>query len=248
MLNWKADSYNGVIVEAEGDTIRASFSSAVEFEASLVHSLATWKEEKKRGIWLKLSKDEVAKGYASAALAQGFQMHSVVEEALLLTNFLSNVGSSASLPKAASHYLGVGVVCINDANEILVVLERTGPTSGMGFWKLPTGQVDVGEDLGKAAVRELKEETGIDAEFDSILTFRHMHNYMFKKGDLFFVCMMKLPAQKQALVLQETEIAAAQWMPLHEVSISPIAHAHLLTREAFLACYQQTPNTTTLNP
>lgn len=39
----------------------------------------------------------------------------------------------------------------------------TGPLKGTGVWKLPTGLLDVGEDLGAGAEREVKEETGITA-------------------------------------------------------------------------------------
>lgn len=37
----------------------------------------------------------------------------------------------------------------------------TGPLRGTGVWKLPTGLLDCGEDLGTGAEREVQEETGI---------------------------------------------------------------------------------------
>jgi ADP-ribose pyrophosphatase YjhB (NUDIX family) len=33
-------------------------------------------------------------------------------------------------------------------------------------WKMPTGLTDTGEDIATSAVRELKEETGLDCVFD----------------------------------------------------------------------------------
>ncbi|PNX67570.1 nudix hydrolase 2-like protein, partial [Trifolium pratense] len=54
---------------------------------------------------------------------------------------------------------------------VLVVQEKNGRFSGKGIWKLPTGAVDVGEDVCDAAIREVKEETGIDTEFVEVLAF-----------------------------------------------------------------------------
>ncbi len=38
---------------------------------------------------------------------------------------------------------------------------NAGPLQGTKIWKLPTGLLDVGEDLGEGAEREVKEETGV---------------------------------------------------------------------------------------
>lgn len=56
------------------------------------------------------------------------------------------------------------VVCRNSAGKYLVVQEF----SGQGFW-LPGGRVDPGEDFIDAAVRETKEEAGIDIRLLGIL-------------------------------------------------------------------------------
>lgn len=42
-------------------------------------------------------------------------------------------------------------------------LALPGPLRGTGVWKMPTGLLDAGEDIGKGAEREVKEETGVDA-------------------------------------------------------------------------------------
>lgn len=40
---------------------------------------------------------------------------------------------------------------------------------GRSGWTLPGGGIDPGEDPGAAAIREIREETGFDAEIDGIL-------------------------------------------------------------------------------
>jgi ADP-ribose pyrophosphatase YjhB (NUDIX family) len=56
----------------------------------------------------------------------------------------------------------VAVICRNDAGEILLVLRNVEP--GKGRWCLPGGFIEMGETVQAAALRELKEETGFDAE------------------------------------------------------------------------------------
>ncbi|XP_071911375.1 pectin acetylesterase 6-like [Coffea arabica] len=44
--------------------------------------------------------------------------------------------------------------------------------SPTGVWNLPTGVVNEGEDISAAAIREVKEETGIETRFLEVLAFR----------------------------------------------------------------------------
>ncbi|CAM8900757.1 unnamed protein product [Rhodiola kirilowii] len=108
--------------------------------------------------------------------------------------------------------------------QVLVVQEKLGPLRGLGVWKFPTGAVDEGEDIAAAAVREIKEETGIDAEFVELLAFRECHKYIFRKSDLFFVCMLK-PLSSN-IKIQASEIEAAKWIPIMEYINQPFVQNH----------------------
>jgi len=55
--------------------------------------------------------------------------------------------------------VGVGAVIIHDAK---ILLEKRKNEPGKGRWSIPGGMVEVGETIGGAIVREVKEETGLD--------------------------------------------------------------------------------------
>lgn len=55
----------------------------------------------------------------------------------------------------------VGVVCLRDGEVLLI---RRGREPRMGEWSLPGGRIEPGERAMDAALRELREETGVEAE------------------------------------------------------------------------------------
>lgn len=56
------------------------------------------------------------------------------------------------------HIVSAATIVINEDNELLLI---RGPRRG---WEMPGGQVEEGESLKEAAIRETKEETGIEIE------------------------------------------------------------------------------------
>jgi 8-oxo-dGTP diphosphatase len=60
-----------------------------------------------------------------------------------------------STPK---HIVSAAAIVVNEKNELLLI---KGPRRG---WEMPGGQVEEGESLSQAAIRETKEESGIDIE------------------------------------------------------------------------------------
>jgi mutator protein MutT len=61
--------------------------------------------------------------------------------------------------------IGVGIIIVNDdTKEPTIYLQQRGPAcrDAIGEWELPGGAVEYGETLKEAAIREVKEETGLD--------------------------------------------------------------------------------------
>jgi 8-oxo-dGTP diphosphatase len=60
----------------------------------------------------------------------------------------------------------VGAVATADGCLLLI---RRGHGPGAGEWSVPGGRVEMGETLAEAVVRELAEETGVEAVCDAFL-------------------------------------------------------------------------------
>ncbi|RPF50135.1 NUDIX hydrolase [Aquisalibacillus elongatus] len=62
--------------------------------------------------------------------------------------------------KTPKHIISAATIVLNENNELLLI---KGPKRG---WEMPGGQVEEGESLSEAAIRETKEESGIDVEIE----------------------------------------------------------------------------------
>lgn len=58
--------------------------------------------------------------------------------------------------------LAAGVIIVNEDDKILLV--QRGHEPQVGRWSLPSGRAEPGESAAEAAVREAREETGLEVE------------------------------------------------------------------------------------
>ena len=192
-----------------------------EFTLALDESLESWKESNIRGCWVKVPIANAS--YVPIVVSRGFHFHHAEKE-----YDVDEVGcrrtrrTSYRRRQRITSGLALFVTRINPTDEnkrdVLMVQELRGPAAGRDLWKLPTGLLDVGEDV-RRPVREVMEETGVKAEFVSILSARHSHGTHFGRSDMFFV--VALRALSDELIRCPKEIEKVEWKDLEFFANNP---------------------------
>jgi len=214
------DHYSGVTVLVSSLPSNMTQNPEV-FATILEQSLNEWSAEGKRGIWVKVPRESAS--LVPKIVDMGFDFQHAHRGQVTLTKWLPSE-SKSRLPFGPTHQIGVGALILHpNTKQMLVVKEKSGPAKARNLWKMPTGLTDPGEDIPDAALREVKEETGLDCVFDRILCFREAHSHSratHSHSDMFFICLVRLANEDEIedLVLkpQEEEIEQIQWMDIED--------------------------------
>jgi 8-oxo-dGTP pyrophosphatase MutT (NUDIX family) len=67
-------------------------------------------------------------------------------------------------PPALTLLVAAVIVHDRDTGRVLLLQRGPGAKFGAGLWDLPVGKCDAGEPVTAAAVRELREETGLEVD------------------------------------------------------------------------------------
>jgi len=101
----------------------------------------------------------------------------------------------------------------NKTTEYLLILNKKNSSSN-GHWGFPKGHVEGNENEHETALREVKEETGLDINFFG--NFRSVTHYSPKvdviKNVVYFLATLKT----NDISLQESEVADFVWLPFKE--------------------------------
>lgn len=92
-----------------------------------------------------------------------------------------------------------------------------------GFWALPGGFVEYGEPVEQAAVREAREETGIDVDIKNLVGV-YSHPDRDPRGHTVSICFLAKPAG--GTVTPATDAVDAAYFTLNAINSLELAFDH----------------------
>ena len=131
-------------------------------------------------------------------------------------------------PNHAFFLLGVKVILVNTEGNILF-LRRSDKVSRPHGWDLPGGGVDKGESPQNAALREVKEETGLEVSNLRILTTYLINTD--KQDDLIIGYVADVEDEVVKIIGWEHE--DSRWVSLDELGELDLPPEHTAILEAY---------------
>ncbi len=120
---------------------------------------------------------------------------------------------------------------ITKDNKILLIKRVTPPY--VGFWSLPGGKIEFGEHPEETALREVKEETDLDCEFEGFrgIASEVVHNKDDKVAHfMIYVCKLK-PLHTN---IQSSNEGDLKWFDMDKLEEDKIIPSDLLMIKEFL--------------
>jgi len=143
-------------------------------------------------------------------------------------------------PKANSLVPSVNVVVVNDAGDVLMIRR-----SDNNNWAVPGGAIDLGESMVQAAVRETREETGIECEITGLVGIytdpKHVILYT-SNGEArqeFSILLTGVPTGGQPT--PSSESSEVRWVPREEIADYQVDRSMRLRIEHYLAGRSASP-------
>lgn len=106
-----------------------------------------------------------------------------------------------------------------------VLLVKRGCDPQKGRWAFPGGHIEAGEDLFVGSMRELKEETGLDAETADNAELCGVQ-FAAHDGHMVFYYIIKFFGAVPPLVRGADDAEEARWTPLNEALETELAFDH----------------------
>ena len=116
---------------------------------------------------------------------------------------------------------------LDNPKKVLLTQRNIPPFKG--YWCLPGGHIDQYEEVEKAVIREVKEETGLDFK-------PHFFSYfdeVFREGNVHNVVLIFYGLTSGHIQIQESEVASIKWFTLEEAIKMDLAFTHNVVLKKF---------------
>ncbi|GMK41412.1 hypothetical protein PCCS19_44680 [Paenibacillus sp. CCS19] len=117
-------------------------------------------------------------------------------------------------------------------NEVLLVRINYG--ANKGYWMLPGGFVEEGESFEEAAIREVKEETGIDAIPVRLVSVRTGFKQLPEEIEHGIYFIFEMESVSDTLTADGSEISEVKYTPIADALADPQVIG--LTKEIIRSC------------
>lgn len=126
---------------------------------------------------------------------------------------INKISSRDDIQEKGEYRQTVHVWIMNSKGEFLIQKRSQDRKRNPGLWAFTSGAVDKGETSLIGAVREVKEELGLDVDIKNIeflLSFK-------KKYTIVDVWLIKSDVLEKELILQKEEVEEARWVSEEEL-------------------------------
>ena len=112
----------------------------------------------------------------------------------------------------------VGIFIINDKKEILLEKRSANKRFNPNKWGLCAGHVDAYETLEEAALREIKEEVGLDVSIEELIPYGEKEvTIKDSNSHITYFYYVKCNKKEDEFIIQEEELSKVKWFNIDEI-------------------------------
>lgn len=127
-------------------------------------------------------------------------------------------------------HIGIGVILLNPEGLILIG-KREG--SHAPFWSIPGGYLEPGESFETAAIREVKEETGLDIVSPAVLcVVNNLETHKAEGLHVISVCLLAKEFSGNLTLMEPDKCSGWQWC-----DPSDLPEPHFEASRKAISCY-----------
>ena len=127
-------------------------------------------------------------------------------------------------------HIGIGVILVNPAGQVLIG-KREG--SHAPYFSIPGGYLEPGESFEAAAIREVKEETGLDIVNPSVLcVVNNLETYKEEGLHVISVCLLAREFSGTLAIMEPDKCSCWLWR-----DASNLPEPHFEASRIAISCY-----------